>query len=70
MTLTQGTRLGTYEIVAPLGEIVASIGVAGIGEVFLALDTKLGPAAEAAPAAVRRRPLSRLASEAARISLR
>jgi serine/threonine protein kinase/Tol biopolymer transport system component len=34
MTLTKGTRLGAYEIVAP-------IGAGGMGEVFLARDTRL-----------------------------
>src|ERR1700675_3506125 len=35
MTLTQGTRLGSYEV-------VAQIGAGGMGEVYQAHDTKLG----------------------------
>ena len=35
MALTQGTKLGSYEIISPLG-------VGGMGEVYCALDTKLG----------------------------
>ncbi len=35
MGLSQGTHLGSYQILAPLG-------AAGMGEVYRALDTKLG----------------------------
>src|SRR5829696_8204103 len=35
MSLTSGTRLGVYEVVSP-------IGAGGMGEVYLARDTKLG----------------------------
>ena len=35
MTLTAGTRLGSYEVVVP-------IGAGGMGEVYQAHDTKLG----------------------------
>ncbi|HEY7162438.1 MAG TPA: protein kinase, partial [Acidobacteriota bacterium] len=35
MPLIQGTKLGAYEIISPLG-------VGGMGEVYCALDTKLG----------------------------
>jgi serine/threonine protein kinase len=36
MSLVAGTRLGPYEIVAPLG-------AGGIGEVYRARDTRLSP---------------------------
>ena len=35
MTLTAGTRLGSYEVLAP-------VGAGGMGEVYRARDTKLG----------------------------
>ena len=35
MALTLGTRLGVYEITAPIGE-------GGMGQVYRAWDTKLG----------------------------
>jgi serine/threonine protein kinase len=35
MPLSAGTRLGSYEVISPLG-------AGGMGEVYRALDTKLG----------------------------
>ena len=35
MSLTQGTRLGHYEVIGPLGK-------GGMGEVYLAQDVRLG----------------------------
>ena len=51
MTLTAGSRLGPYEIVAALG-------AGGMGEVYRARDTKLGRdvAIKILPERVRRRP--------------
>jgi serine/threonine protein kinase/tetratricopeptide (TPR) repeat protein len=61
MTLTAGTRLGNYEIVAPLGS-------GGMGEVYRARDVRLGRsvAIKALPAAFARDPdrLARFEREA------
>ena len=61
MPLTAGTRLGHYDILAPLG-------AGGMGEVFLARDTRLGRdvAIKALPAEFERNPerLARFEREA------
>ena len=61
MTLAQGTRLGPYEVLAPLG-------AGGMGEVFRARDTRLGRdvAVKVLPDAVARDPdrLARFEREA------
>src|SRR5437867_1244566 len=61
MTLSAGTRLGNYEIVAPLG-------AGGMGEVYRARDTRLGRsvAVKALPEAFARDPerLARFEREA------
>jgi serine/threonine protein kinase len=61
MALTTGTRLGNYEIVAPLG-------AGGMGEVYRARDTRLGRsvAIKALPEAFARDPerLARFEREA------
>ncbi len=58
MALTAGTRLGAYEILAPLG-------AGGMGEVYRARDTKLGR-----DVAVKVLPADSLANESARRHLR
>ena len=68
MTLAAGSRLGTYEI-------TAAIGAGGMGEVYRALDTRLGrevaikvlPASESGDAAARER-LVREAKTASRLN--
>src|SRR5687767_4215577 len=61
MSLIAGTRLGTYQITGPLG-------AGGMGEVYRARDTRLGPeiAIKVLPAAVSASPdrLARFEREA------
>jgi serine/threonine protein kinase len=59
MALTQGSRLGPYEIIAPLG-------AGGMGEVYRARDSKLGRdvAIKVLPAALPKTPRAWRASNA------
>jgi len=52
MSLSAGTRLGPYEIVAPLG-------AGGMGEVYRARDPRMGREVAVAAPCIRAEPLSR-----------